>query len=369
MDWKSIPEDIEAALRSHRFDEEIFDQLRERLKAGDMGPRQNRLTCEVSTPGDRGWTTIPEPETDDRRELEAQGIQAIRQGKVGAVILNGGMATRFGGVVKCAVPVTKGRSFLDLKLSDIRAGGEGRVKTYLMNSFATDSRTRELIEEMGLSDQVVHFTQGIMLRVTPDGELFFESDGRPSPYAPGHGDLSEALRASGVLADFTRSGGELLLMSNVDNLGATLDPAIIGAHISLGGEMTVELVKKDTGDKGGAPAIVDGHLQIVEGFRFPEAFDQDSIPVFNTNTFVFDARALERESELTWFAVNKKVGGEPVVQFERLAGELTSFLSSKYLLVPREGNFGRFLPVKDPEELERRIPAIREVLRTHRVLG
>lgn len=369
MDWERIPEAIAEMLQKHRFDEELFDALRERLKAGEMGPRENRITSDLSAPGDGGWTSLPGPGTQERKELEAVGERAIQQGKVGVVILNGGMATRFGGVVKCAVPVVDDRSFLDLKLTDIRVRGEGRVRIFLMNSFSTDTLTKELTQQLGMSDHVRHFTQGIMLRATPEGELFFDAEGQPSPYAPGHGDLTDSLRASGALSEFIGSGGELLLMSNVDNLGATLDPAIIGAHLSLGGEVTVELVEKNPGDKGGAPALVDGRLEIVEGFRFPEDFDQDSIPVFNTNTFVFDARALDHDFELTWFAVNKKVESSPVVQFERLAGELTSFLTSKYLLVPREGNFGRFLPVKDPEELERRVPAIREVLKTHRVLG
>ena len=43
-------------------------------------------------------------------------------------------------------------------------------------------------------------------------------------YATGHGDLTFALRASGVLARFRAAGGKILYMSNVDNVAATLDP-------------------------------------------------------------------------------------------------------------------------------------------------
>jgi UTP--glucose-1-phosphate uridylyltransferase len=237
-----------------------------------------------------------------------------------------------------------------------------------MNSFATHERTLELVAEMRLDAEVRCFTQNVMLRVTSDAEVFLDDERRPSPYAPGHGDLSDALRDSGCLSSFIDDGGELLLMSNVDNLGATLDPAVIGAHLVLGGEMTAELVEKEPGDKGGAPARVDGKLQIVEEFRFPEAFDQGTIPVFNTNTFVFSARALARDFPLTWFAVKKRVDGSDVVQFERLAGELTSFLETRYLHVPRGGRQGRFQPVKDPDELERRRPTIEDVMRSRGVI-
>jgi UTP--glucose-1-phosphate uridylyltransferase len=149
-------------------------------------------------------------------------------------------------------------------------------------------------------------------------------------------------------------GGRFLFVSNVDNLGATLDPAVIGAHVESGARITVEVVRKEKGDKGGAPARVDGVPQIVESFRFPPAFDQDAIPVFNTNTLVFEATALDRDFALTYFVVRKQVEGREAIQFERLVGELTAFLPTSFLEVERGGADGRFQPVKDPEELDRR---------------
>ena len=86
--------------------------------------------------------------------------------------------------------------------------------------------------------------------------------------------------------------------------------------------------------------------------------------VFNTNVFHFDAAALlALDMPWTYFAVNKKADGKPVVQFERLIGEVTSHLSTAYLHVPREGAASRFLPVKDNDELARREPEILAVAR------
>jgi UTP--glucose-1-phosphate uridylyltransferase len=190
----------------------------------------------------------------------------------------------------------------------------------------------------------------------------------PSPYAPGHGDLTFALRRSGVLDEFRRTGGRVLYMSNVDNVTATLDPAVIGAHLDSGAAITADVAPKEPGDKGGAPARVNGELQIVEAFRFPEGFDQDRIPVFNTNSFALDAEAIDRDFPLSWFAVEKKVDGEPVIQFEHLVGELTAFLPAQFLRVERYGPDARFQPVKDPAELERRKAEIVEALRARDVL-
>jgi len=299
---------------------------------------------------------LPPAGTPEHDSVVTRGKQALARGEVGVVILAGGMATRFGGVVKAAVPVTGNMSFLAAKVADARIAAP-RAPIYVMTSAATHDKIIEQVRREDLAG-VQCFPQLVSLRLTPKGELFVEA-GKPSPYATGHGDLTFALRASGILDAFRSRGGKVLFMSNVDNVAATLDPAVIGAHLASGAKITAEVVRKEPGDRGGAPARIDGVAQIVESFRFPATFDQDGLPLFNTNTFAFDAEAIDRDFELTFFRVEKKVEDAPVIQFERLVGQLTAFLPSHFLEVPR----GRFLPVKDPEELELRRPAIDAVLR------
>jgi len=309
-------------------------------------------------PGDT--TKLPPQGTPAHDLLAKRGRQALARREVGVVILAGGMATRFGGVVKAGVPVAPGKSFLYVKVADVRDVGP-TVPIYVMTSSATHDRIVEQVKTEKLAG-VECFPQLVSVRLTPKGELFLEND-KPSPYATGHGDLTFALRASGVLERFRAGGGKLLYMSNVDNVAATLDPAVIGAHLASRAAITAEVVRKVPGDRGGAPARLDGKAQIIEGFRFPKAFDQDSLPLFNTNSFVFDAAAIDRDFDLTFFRVEKQVEAAKVIQFERLVGELTAFLPSHFLEVPRS----RFLPVKDPEELEARRDEIIELLRARRI--
>lgn len=363
--------DTRALLERYGFEEGPFQALRQRFIRGELGASGNRLRGQVEPPGPGDLVRLPAPDSAERKQLTARGIEALRRGEVGCVVLAGGMATRFGGVVKAAVPALAGRSFLSLKLGGIRMAAEqieARVPAYVMTSFATDAEIRRMLPELAC-DAVPSsaFAQFISLRLRPDGELFH--DGKSvSPYAPGHGDLTFALRRSGVLEKFISGGGKVLYMSNVDNLAATLDPAVIGAHIASGKSVTAEVVSKDPGDAGGAPALVDGTLQIVESFRFPESFDEARIPVFNVNSFVLDAAAVDRDFPLSWFVVRKKVGGQEAIQFEHLVGELTAFLPTQCLHVDREGPDGRFQPVKDPEELTRRAPRIEAMLRGRGVL-
>lgn len=369
MSLPAIDPATRAVLGRYGFQSSVLEKLVARLAGGAA---DNAIRGRVEPPAATDVTPLPKPGTAERARLATIGERAISLGKVGAVVLAGGMATRFGGVVKAAVPAVLGRTFLDLKVADLArlaARTAGRVPCYLMTSFATDDAVRALAASMATERVPIEtFAQGISLRVTGDGAPFIEADGSASPYAPGHGDLTFALRESGVMRRFREAGGEILAMSNVDNLGATLDPAIVGLHLERGAKITAEVVRKEAGDKGGAPARVDGSPQIVEAFRFPRGFDQDSIPVFNTNTFVLDAAAIDRDFELTWFVVEKTVEGKKVIQFERLVGELTAFLPTTFVEVERHGDDGRFQPAKDPQELAQRAPEIEALLRARGVI-
>jgi UTP--glucose-1-phosphate uridylyltransferase len=205
------------------------------------------------------------------------------------------------------------------------------------------------------------FHQFVSLRLEPSGDLFRDETGQASPYAPGHGDLFDALRRSGTLDALRSHGVRYVMVSNVDNLGARVEPAIVGAHLLAGRPLTIEVARKQ-GDQGGAPMRVDGRLQLLEGPRFPPDFDQSLTPVFNTNTAWFDLDALDREYDLTWLYVEKEAVGRETVQLERVFHEVTRFLETTYLEVPRTGPRGRFFPIKTPDDLERMQDDLREVL-------
>jgi UTP--glucose-1-phosphate uridylyltransferase len=368
----ALDEETTAVLDRFGFDRAAFEGLRDRLRREGQRPEHNIIAGHVAPPSPGDIQELPIPGTPSRAGLEGRGTRALAGGHVGVVILAGGMATRFGGVVKAAAEVVDGHSFLDLKLKDVAVAAgkvEAKVPVYLMASFATAEAVKALGEaRTSASVPIETFSQFVSLRLTPDAELFLDAAGKPSLYAPGHGDLLFALRSSGILERFRKGGGRTLLVSNVDNVAATLDPVVLGAHLASERPVTVEVVQKMRVDKGGAPARVDGTPQIVESFRFPTAFDQNLIPVFNTNTFVFDAQAIDREFDLSWFAVTKTIDERQAIQFERLMGQVTAFLPSHFLKVDRDGPRGRFQPAKDPEELARRRDHIRAILQARGVL-
>ncbi|HEY9723153.1 MAG TPA: UTP--glucose-1-phosphate uridylyltransferase [Oscillatoriaceae cyanobacterium] len=336
----------------------LFGTLAARYEHGEISVEKNRLPGTVEAPRAEEIARLPEPGTPARQALEQKGRETVEAGKLGVVILSGGMATRFNyDHPKGLFPIYEGKSFLQMKLEAVQALGR-RVPIYVMTSFATHEAVGAHLAENGYFGldprDVVLFRQYRLPRMAPGGGMFYE-EGEVSYAAPGHGDFPYAFRESGALRDFLDRGGRYLLFSNVDNLGATVDPAIVGSHVASGKEMTVEVAAKNPGDQGGAPARVNGRLQLVEGFAFPEGFDHDAIHVFNTANYVFTAEALAREFELPWYVVEKKVDGQKVIQFEHLAGDLSVRLSTQFLLVDREE---RFLPVKSQSD----VPEVQAVL-------
>jgi len=358
-------------LARHGFDAARLQRLAARLAA--ERPEDNLVKGRVAPPREGDVVDLPAPGTPARAQLEARGAEALRAGRVALVVLAGGMATRMGGVVKALVDAVPGQSFLDLRLAEVAAMGRrfGRVPPlWLMTSHATDAAIRAALAAAGeRASGAATFTQHLSLRLTPAGDLFLDEHGAPSDYAPGHGDLPDALRGSGLLARFVEGGGQVVMMSNIDNMGGLLDPAVIGFHLEHGRAVTCELVDKLASDRGGIPAYVDDTLCVLEEFRIPPSFDPQTVRVFNTNVFHFDARAL-LACDIPWsyFTVKKKVRDQPVVQFERLVGEVTSFLPTRYLRVPREGAESRFLPAKDTDELARREAEILAVMKAHGIL-
>jgi UTP--glucose-1-phosphate uridylyltransferase len=324
--------------------------------------KRNRLAGTVEPPYEGDVTPMPEKGTEAWERMTARGMEALQSGEVALCLLAGGMATRMGGVVKALVDALPGHSFLDLRLGENASIAERagkRLPLWMMTSEATEGPTRAAVGDRIDPELLTTFEQHVSLRLTPEGGLFLDENGDPSVYSTGHGDLPDALRRSGLLAKFIARGGKQVCIANIDNLGATVDPTVIGFHREHGSPVTVEVVDKVGTDRGGVPVRWNKKPIVTEEFRLPLDFDPARVRVFNTNTFVVNADALQALSmEWTYVEVEKKIGDAKAVQFERIMGEITATLEPRFLRVPREGAASRFLPVKDVPELERRRPEI-----------
>jgi UTP--glucose-1-phosphate uridylyltransferase len=373
----SLDPELRKRLDRAGFDEKRFLALAATLTEGDPETRRRARNCVkgvVTAPSPDEIMSMPTAGTAEHDRLRARGAAALAAGELAFCTMAGGMATRMGGIVKALAEVFDGHTFLELRLAENRSASTraGRpVPLWLMTSEATHEALRDALKKANAPAHVACFMQDLSLRLNPDGTLFMEDDGTPSIHATGHGDLIDALRRSKLLDAFLATGGKYVWMTNVDNLGASIDEAILGLFIEAterGIDRSVDVMGEvcpKGGDKGGIPVHAEGKLQVLEEFRLPPDFDPTTVDVFNTNTFLVRAEPIAKTPmSWTYFEVEKKVAGRPAIQFERLVQEITAHLPSTYLRVPREGTGARFLPVKDFDELARRRANIELVART-----
>ncbi len=282
--------------------------------------------------------------------------------------LNGGLGTSMGlDRAKSLIEVKPGRSFLRILARHAAHAGAPLV---LMHSHRTRADTLAALEhirreEPGLAVQ--DFLQHIAPKVHRHDLMPVEWPHDPEHewYPPGHGDLYAALHSSGTLRALLDAGMRYLFVSNSDNLGAVLDPRILGWFVSQKLAFLMEVADRTPADRKGGHLARDraGGLVLRELAQCPEPDreyfeDVERHRYFNTNNLWIDLRELERLLEQGLPALplirNAKTvdptdpESPPVWQLESAMGAAVSlFPRAAALRVPRE----RFAPVKTTSDL------------------
>jgi UTP--glucose-1-phosphate uridylyltransferase len=286
--------------------------------------------------------------------------------------LNGGLGTSMGMTgPKSLLEVKDGQTFLDLivrQVLDLRERYEARLPLVLMNSFATRDDTLEALPDGLERDIPLDFVQGKVPKLLAEDLTPVEWPDDPSlEWAPpGHGDLYTSLATSGMLEELLDKGYEYAFVSNVDNLGAVLEPRILAWFAREELPFAMEVADRTEADrKGGHPAVKDGGLVLRETAQTPEddleaLQDTERHRYFNANNLWLDLRALdaslrERDGVLGLpMIVNEKTvdpgdsSSPEVIQLETAMGAAIGvFDGAAAIRVPRR----RFTPVKTTNDL------------------
>lgn len=185
-------------------------------------------------------------------------------------------------------------------------------------------------------------------------------------YPPGHGDFYESFQNSGLLRQFIDEGREYCFLSNIDNLGATVDLSILNKLLGDKNnngkpvEFVMEVTDKTRADvKGGTLIQFDNKLRLLEIAQVPSEHIEDFKSVkkfnfFNTNNIWANLNSIDRvltERTLNMeIIINHKTleNGVRVIQLETAVGAaMKCFEGSIGINVPRS----RFLPVKKTSDL------------------
>jgi UDP-N-acetylglucosamine/UDP-N-acetylgalactosamine diphosphorylase len=221
---------------------------------------------------------LPEHGGDAARWSQArqQGEAALRAGRVAAMVVAGGQATRLGypgpkGLFPIG-PVTQ-RSLFELQAQKLRGVARrfGRsVPWYVMTSEATDAQTRAFFQQskyFGLAeDAVFFFCQGMVPSFDFEDRIVLERPDRIMLNPDGHGGSLTALLASGALDDMRRRGIDTLFYYQVDNpLVQICDPVYLGFHLGSGAEMSCKVVRKlEPMEKVGVLARANAETLVIE---------------------------------------------------------------------------------------------------------
>jgi UTP--glucose-1-phosphate uridylyltransferase len=293
--------------------------------------------------------------------------------KLVVVKLNGGLGTSMGCVgPKSLIPVRSDLTFLDLTVQQI----EHLNKTYdtnvplvLMNSFNTDEDTQKVLRKYrGCRVKIYTFLQSRYPRIHKESLMPIATDLNDDPdswYPPGHGDFYESFAKSGLLQCFLNQGSEYLFISNIDNLGATVDLNILNMLLEPGAvgqqpQFVMEVTDKTNADvKGGTLIQYEGKLRLLEIAQVPKDHVEEfksvkKFKIFNTNNLWINLGALDKLLKSGTFDIEVIVNhkhlsfGRNVIQLETASGAaMQSFENAIGINVPRT----RFLPVKKTQDL------------------
>ncbi len=274
-------------------------------------------------------TAMELDEIEARRDTFTQtGLEAIRSGKVGAVLLAGGMGTRLGsddpkgmydiGLTK---EVYIFERLIQNTLEVVDKSG-GWIPFFIMTSEKNHEKTVRFFKEHDYfgyrEESVVFFRQEMAPASGYDGRVYMEEKGRIATSPNGNGGWFVSMQRSGAAAKARELGVEWLNVFAVDNvLQRIADPCFVGAVIETGRACGAKVVRKAAPDeKVGVMCLEDGRPSIVEYYdltpELMEAKDQKGDPAYNFGVilnYLFRMKDLERIADriLPTHVVEKKI--------------------------------------------------------------
>lgn len=219
---------------------------------------------------------------ENREKYTAIGVDAIKQGKVAALLLAGGMGTRLGsdkpkGMYN--IGETKDVYIFQMlinNLMDVVNQTGAWVPLYIMTSEKNNDDTINFFKEKNYfgydPDYVEFFVQEMAPAVSFDGKVYLEEKDRVSTSPNGNGGWFISFVKAGLCEKAKAKGIEYINIFAVDNVCQRMaDPCFVGAMIDGGYRSASKVVSKATPEeKVGVLCLEDGKPSIVEYYELTE---------------------------------------------------------------------------------------------------
>lgn len=289
--------------------------------------------CKNNTTNQKGTITplaaMQLTEIERNRETYTEtGLDAIRKGKVAAVLLAGGMGTRLGseqpkGMYDIGItrPVYIFQRIIENML-DVVGQADAWVHLFVMTSDKNHDITKTFFEEkdyFGYRKEYVHFFMQDMVPASDfEGKVYMEEKGKICTSPNGNGGWFSSMNKWGLLDIVRKEGIEWLNVFAVDNvLQRIADPCFVGATIANHCVAGAKVVRKQAPDERvGVLCLEDGRPSIIEYYEMTEelmaAKDENGEPAYNFGVilnYIFREKELEEimDGQLPLHVVEKKI--------------------------------------------------------------
>ncbi|MBQ7425189.1 MAG: UTP--glucose-1-phosphate uridylyltransferase, partial [Lachnospiraceae bacterium] len=259
-------------------------------------------------------------EIDRRRdELFSIGKKALKEGRVAACLLAGGMGTRLGsddpkgmyniGLTK---PVYIFQRLIENLMDTVKSADNTYIRLFIMTSEKNNDATIAFLKEKNFfgypEDKVTFFKQDMAPASDYEGRVYMESKSRISTSPNGNAGWYASMLRAGLRDIILKEGIEWIDIFAVDNvLQRIADPCFVGATLSAGVSCGAKVVRKNAPDeKVGVMCLEDGKPSIVEYYELSQqmmdARDENGDPAYNYGVilnYLFNEKALFEISQKT----------------------------------------------------------------------
>lgn len=225
--------------------------------------------------------TIPEIDMG-RERFERIGMEAVKAGKLGAVLLAGGMGTRLGsdapkGMYDIGIskPVYIFQRLIENLMKVVEKEGN-YIQLFVMTSEKNHDATVGFFREHDYfgydKDYIAFFKQDMAPAADFDGKVYMEAKDSIATSPNGNGGWFLSMKKSGLLELVEKRGIEWLNVFAVDNvLQSIADPVFAGAVLEGGYSVGSKVIRKvNPQEKVGVMCTEDGRPSIVEYIELTE---------------------------------------------------------------------------------------------------